>query len=142
MTARNKSPYGPSGAIGSPERREYQRRYALAWAAAHPEDKQRNLRKFIYGLTHEQYLDLLAKQGGKCAICHRTKEETGQSRDFSVDHEHDASDETYQYEGRRPQSRRIKGRIRGILCNWCNTNLGWFEKYEAAIQAYLHEENN
>ncbi len=53
-----------------------------------------------YGITGEQYDELLARQGGGCGLCGKTKEEEGQF--LAVDHDHKS------------------GRIRGILCRYCN----------------------
>jgi hypothetical protein len=70
----------------------------LAWHRAHRLEK-------TYGLTEQQYQDLLEAQGGVCAICH--KPPPGKYR-LSVDHDHDT------------------GEIRGLLCNPCNSALGRF----------------
>ena len=53
-----------------------------------------------YGLTEQQYQDLLDSQGGGCAICGKTPEEEG--RNLAVDHNHKT------------------GEIRGILCSYHN----------------------
>ena len=54
-----------------------------------------------YGLTAEQYDDLLKRQGGKCAIC-RNKPK---SKRLAVDHDHGT------------------GAVRGLLCSRCNHDL-------------------
>lgn len=56
-----------------------------------------------YGITKDEYVAMLAAQGGKCLICGSLP--TSQ-RHFSVDHCHET------------------GRIRGILCAKCNTGIG------------------
>lgn len=56
-----------------------------------------------YNITPEQFLVLLDKQEGKCAICSR---EGGYA--LHVDHCHKT------------------GTVRGLLCNGCNTGLGKF----------------
>jgi len=56
------------------------------------------------GLTLKDREELFAMQGNKCAICLRTESEA--KRIFCVDHCH------------------ATGKIRGILCNKCNTVLG------------------
>lgn len=56
--------------------------------------------RFNYGISQEQYEELLAKQEGCCAICGKTPEEEG--RNLAVDHDHST------------------GEIFGILCSVCN----------------------
>lgn len=58
-----------------------------------------------YGLTLEQYQELLDSQGGVCAICKEVPQ--GKSR-APVDHDHGT------------------GIVRGILCHQCNVGLGHF----------------
>lgn len=53
-----------------------------------------------YGISKEQYAELLSRQGGVCAICGKSSEEEGLS--LAVDHNH------------------ATGEIRGILCRYCN----------------------
>ena len=60
-------------------------------------------RERLYGLTHEQYVAMVKKQNGVCAICGRRSKG---GRALDVDHCHDTD------------------RIRGLLCNGCNTALG------------------
>lgn len=58
-----------------------------------------NLRR-LYGITPEQYDELLQKQQGCCAIC--DKHESEFPTRLAVDHDH------------------ISGVIRGLLCRYCN----------------------
>ena len=58
-----------------------------------------------FGLSLAEYDDLLARQGGKCAICGRPPRE-GSS--LHVDHDHET------------------GEVRGLLCFRCNGGLGQF----------------
>ncbi len=60
-----------------------------------------------YGVTKEQYYDLLAKQKGRCAICNRTDagHENGPDS-LRIDHCH------------------LTGKIRGLLCHSCNIGIG------------------
>lgn len=60
-------------------------------------------RKQAYGITKDQFFDLLEKQNNGCAICSKP---VGISS--AVDHDHDT------------------GKVRGILCDPCNTSLGIF----------------
>ncbi len=79
-----------------------------------------------YGITHEQYEDMLEKQGGVCAIC-ETFELRKDSRYLVVDHCHTTNE------------------IRGVLCHKCNTALGLFnDKEELLLKAieYLKEKTH
>ena len=53
-----------------------------------------------YGISLEQYAELLSKQKGCCAICDRHHSEF--TTRLAVDHNH------------------VSGEIRGLLCNYCN----------------------
>lgn len=61
-----------------------------------------------YGITAEEYYDMLAAQDNKCAICE--SEEVNNSRVTSnklfIDHCHDT------------------GKVRGLLCSKCNHSIG------------------
>ena len=84
-------------------------------------DKVRNLHyKYKYGITLADYDRMESEQGGKCKIC-STTEPKGMGR-WHVDHCHST------------------GKVRGLLCNNCNTKLGWYERLSDEIAAYLHEE--
>jgi hypothetical protein len=66
----------------------------------------RNDLKWYYGITIEEYENLLISQNHKCAICGADKP-GGRGR-WHIDHNH----ETQQ--------------VRGILCHKCNVGLGHF----------------
>jgi hypothetical protein len=61
--------------------------------------------KSAYGMTIEDYDEMLVKQGGVCLIC--SSEANGRGR-LHVDHNHETD------------------AIRGLLCSKCNTALGLF----------------
>jgi hypothetical protein len=69
-------------------------------------EKERKYRKGkgSYNLTIEEYTDLLIAQDYKCAICKLP--EQIENRNLSIDHDH------------------VTGKVRGLLCNGCNTVLG------------------
>ena len=71
-------------------------------------DKQRksNLKK-DFGITIEYYEELLKEQNGCCKICKTHYSEF--SKRLAVDHDHNT------------------GKIRGLLCLYCNTGLGKFK---------------
>lgn len=58
-----------------------------------------------YGITLEDYQRMWIAQLGLCAICWREPE----GRDLVVDHDH------------------ATGKVRGLLCDRCNTGMGQFE---------------
>lgn len=59
--------------------------------------------KIKFGLTIEQYDELVRQANGVCAICEQPE---SLKRRLSVDHDH------------------ATGELRGLLCNRCNTVLG------------------
>jgi hypothetical protein len=75
-----------------------------------------------YGITSQDYVELLNKQNNCCAICFTTACHTG--RNFSVDHDHKT------------------GKVRGLLCAHCNVGLGNFKDQTTLLQKaieYLKE---
>lgn len=64
--------------------------------------RERHLLK-TYGITEQQYEQLLQLQDGRCYICNRAA--TTFRKRLSVDHNHRT------------------GEIRGILCHFCNTQI-------------------
>jgi hypothetical protein len=102
------------------ENREKNSFYAKRW-------REENLQRFrtasraryflkTHGMTVEDRDRLVAKQGGKCAICRKA---FASNRTTHVDHCHNG------------------GGMRGILCFACNTRLGWYERFRKTIDAYL-----
>lgn len=78
----------------------------------------RNMRR--YGSTAEQYLALLEKQDGVCAICHQeetTKTKHGYTRPLHIDHDHQS------------------GKIRGLLCMQCNSAIGMLKESRQLFDA-------
>ncbi|EAU0371747.1 TPA: endonuclease VII domain-containing protein [Salmonella enterica subsp. enterica] len=64
--------------------------------------------KRLYGITHEEYKQMWAKQEGVCKICGEpeTSAYKGVTKMLAVDHNHQT------------------GEIRGLLCNNCNRGIG------------------
>jgi len=63
--------------------------------------------KRLYGITLDDYNQMLTEQNDCCAIC-KTTEPGGKHGKFMVDHCHDT------------------GKVRGLLCKRCNIGLGEF----------------
>jgi Recombination endonuclease VII len=97
-------------------------RYTREWRARLlPEQKtvlfrKENLKR-NYGITHQQYVLMLASQGGTCAICCQAPDV---GKNLHVDHNHKTNE------------------IRGLLCSKCNTAIGLLDedvrRFESAAE--------
>ncbi len=78
-------------------------------------------REATYGVTVEQYNEMLERQNGVCAICRSPETMTykGTIRFLGVDHDH------------------VTGRVRGLLCVKCNAALGMFGEDPVTIVGAL-----
>lgn len=68
---------------------------------------------YRYGISMEQYLELLKQQNGVCEICQRSPEEVGV---LAVDHDHRCC----------PTEKTCGNCIRGLICTCCNVSIGRF----------------
>ena len=64
--------------------------------------RRTNLKRY-YGISEDEYEQILKDQDFVCAICNEPSEKT-----LAIDHDHNT------------------GRIRGLLCHRCNTGIGLF----------------
>ena len=79
-------------------------------AQAYSPERQRRYRlKHFYGLTPEEYNEILEEQGG-CKICQKKFDR------YHVDHDHNT------------------GKVRGILCLSCNVAIGHFSDDIGTLQ--------
>lgn len=118
------------------QRREYMRRYTEenrervnAQRRSKYLDRRQNhiagMRLRRFGLTRDDFLDMLEEQGGVCAICGNPETSRGNHgyiKNLSVDHDHET------------------GVVRGLLCNNCNRAIGLLRddtSILAAAIAYL-----
>ena len=101
-----------------PDRREYHRQQKKQLREESPERVRNQKLKNSYGITLEQYNDLLAKQNGQCAICGRPDHDA-KSKNLAVDHCH------------------ITRKVRGLLCGNCNNGLGRFQDDIALLERAL-----
>jgi len=83
------------------QREKHQRRNHKTPHAARANAVQRE-----YGLSWDQYLAMVAAQGGRCSIC--SEHPSGRRSSLHVDHCHKT------------------GRVRGLLCSKCNAGIGMF----------------
>ncbi len=77
------------------------------WTSRNSDAYLRKNLKHNYGLTLEEYQDMVEAQEGRCAIC-GTDNPTPHDRLY-VDHDH------------------VTGKVRGLLCQKCNLALGLFK---------------
>jgi len=89
---------------------------------------RRSWLKRKYGLTPETYDNLLAKQGGVCALCGKPPPD---GKRLAVDHSHSCC----------PGETTCGECIRGLLCAaTCNRFLGWVDLNLDAVLVYLGKE--
>jgi hypothetical protein len=72
-----------------------------AWRARNPEHRENWRLKYHYGITLEQYAEILEAQGGVCLLCQKPPTE----KRLAVDHNHET------------------GLVRGLLHRTCNATL-------------------
>ena len=78
--------------------------------------------ELTYGLTNEEYQEMLLQQDSRCAICfkHETsKTRTGGFKNLSVDHCH------------------TTGKIRKLLCSKCNSMIGMADESKETLYAAI-----
>lgn len=110
----------------TPERQEYMRQYRLEnkdalntkvreRKAADKTIQRASKLKERYGITLEEYDNMLKEQGGGCKICGSPDPKRKGSKHLVVDHCH------------------ATGKVRGLLCYRCNVGLGNFEDGPALV---------
>lgn len=96
---------------------EYSKAYYKRHYAANKEARLRWQREYTYGITHEDFEAMVARQNGLCAICR-------QVLPLHVDHCHETK------------------AVRGLLCQLCNVGLGHFKDNPERLQraaSYLEQ---
>lgn len=101
-------------------------KHFTAWRKANPKDwklyHRRSRLKRHYGLSLEEYDQMVVNQSGLCAICRNENNVRG--RRLNIDHHH------------------ASGVVRGLLCNSCNRGIGYFVDNPDTLRAaatYLEE---
>ena len=85
-----------------------------------------NHTKVVLDIT-EFWLAEYRKQHDTCEICGRTVQEITKwnskyaAKQLCVDHDHKTN------------------KFRGLLCQYCNRQLGWYEKYQNSVNEYLNK---
>lgn len=123
---------------------EYSKAYSKNWYQRNKAERQKKHREWFdkhpgairdmhlkrkFKITLTQYNDMLSRQSGVCAICHRPERvkhgKWGKTFELSVDHNHKT------------------GEVRGLLCSTCNRAIGLFEDdVELLKAAILYLENH
>jgi hypothetical protein len=83
-----------------------------------PERTKNNDLKRLYGITLNEYTQMLTEQNNQCAVCHTT-DPGGKHKKFMVDHCH------------------TTGKVRGLLCKRCNIALGEVNDNIGTLQAMV-----
>lgn len=80
-----------------------------------------------YGLTVQEYDELLLRQNGHCALCPATTFMPDREERLAVDHDH------------------VSKKVRGLLCQACNLMLGYAKDLPERLEegaSYLRRHNN
>lgn len=109
--------------MGTKDKEKARKQYQ-DWYARNKESKKRYDRLWgiytRYGMTEDDYIQMLLQQKGLCAICGQPEiaidKRTGLARQLSVDHCH------------------TTGKVRGLLCNHCNHGIGKFKDSQVLLQ--------
>lgn len=72
----------------------------------------------VYHIHHDHAFQMLKNQNNQCLICQHPIEffAPQYENEACVDHDH------------------LTGRVRGILCHWCNTGIGYFQDCPDKLQ--------
>lgn len=92
--------------------REYQKVYKSKKPEFYKKAQRASALRRQYGITYEQYEDMVEEQKGKCLICKEIKA-------LHVDHCHKT------------------GKVRGLLCISCNGGLGMFKDNTKSLQSAI-----
>lgn len=98
--------------------------YMRAYTREKPQILKKSQLKRDYGITFEEYENMLAAQDGGCAICGKPEtnihRRTGQPMMLAVDHAHDETK-----------------KVRGLLCHAHNTGIGLFNDDPSLLRAAI-----
>jgi len=84
------------------------------------QERQRdNHLKRLYGISEEEYDNLLVSQDFRCAVCREESKTLGKNARLHVDHDH------------------LTGRVRGLLCYACNIAIGFLEEDPERVQKIM-----
>jgi Autographiviridae endonuclease VII len=93
--------------------------YAAQWRALNPERQHATEIKRKYNVSKEQYQEMLDKQGNRCQICRKLHNVDIKRGRLYIDHNH------------------TTGKVRGLLCNNCNSGIGNLQDDPDIVQSAL-----
>lgn len=101
--------------------RDCSKRYGQSTYSKNRDKFQHDKLKSRYGISINQYNELLNNQNNVCAICKKpeiTKSKVGKIQKLSVDHDHKT------------------GKVRALLCSNCNRGIGYLQDdFDLILQA-------
>ncbi len=102
--------------------KEKRKRYSKEHHAKNPDARRSIVYKKTYGITLENYNEMLAKQNNVCAVCKQPEvilhNITKKPKRLAIDHDHKT------------------GQVRGLLCHRCNVFLGNYEELRDLIPQF------
>jgi len=119
--------------MSTEKEREYQRQYRIRnkekrkqyskdHHAKNPDARRSMVYKKLYGITVENYNEMLIKQNDVCAVCKQPEtivhNITKEPKRLAIDHDHNT------------------GQVRGLLCHRCNVFLGNYEELKHLIPEF------
>lgn len=112
-----------SGEPGPVQPKQAERGHAV-WNT--PNERRLVSRLYMFGLTPETFNELLASQGGRCAICGTDDPKRGNRvSTWTVDHDHNCC----------PGKKSCGRCVRGLLCSPCNRGLGLLDDDPVVVEA-------
>lgn len=96
----------------------YMKNNSRKMRASSPEWKRLEHLRQRYGITPDDYAEMMERQDGQCLICKNTPADW-KGKPLCVDHCHET------------------GIVRGLLCNPCNTGIGLFKEDTKAMKSAI-----
>lgn len=101
--------------------KEYQKKIRERYKERHPGRSIALYRQRKFGITPEEFQQLLEQQNHRCSLCKQpeTARWRGKVKNLAVDHDHKT------------------GKVRSLLCHRCNTGLGSFRESVSLMSAAI-----
>jgi hypothetical protein len=99
--------------------KEKRRKQLNEYMKKNPEKRRANKLRALYGISSQEYNLLISQQSNRCAICGKIPCSENKDRRLYVDHDHKSK------------------LVRGLLCQHCNTGLGFFKDDAGLLSAAI-----